>query len=536
MERKRVPVGIDDFKEIREKNCYFADKTMFINEVVENNFGATLILRPRRFGKTLNMSMLRYFFDIENREENRKLFDGLKIENTDKMEYQGKYPVIFLSFKDIKMKTWYDCKEKVYLTLAREARRHGFILENNLVGLEDFFLNLSEFLYAKYQKKTIILIDEYDTPLVSAHTEGYYEDAIYFFRNLLSAALKGNEYLEFGVMTGILRVAKESIFSGLNNLAVSTIMDNKYPHFGLTEDEVEELLQYYSLTYELPEVKEWYNGYRFGKQQVYNPWSIINFAANNKLKPYWINTSANDLIIKLLKKGEMENFKNLEHLFSGETIWTSISENMIFNNIDTLKNSLWSLMFFTGYLTYNSIKIGRIIKTESYELKIPNYEVFSFFQESFLSNYSTGERDLYSSMMENLLEGKIEKFSEEFKKLYLSTISYFDTDKEEKYFHNFMLGLLLFLRDEYTVSSNRESGYGRYDIALEPKDKNNYGFIFEFKVAADKKELEKKADEALQQIEKQEYDIAMRNNGITKIIKIGMAFAGKDVEIKAEIK
>jgi hypothetical protein len=369
---------------------------MFINEVVENNFGATLILRPRRFGKTLNMSMLKYFFDIENGEENRKLFDGLKIENTDKMEHQGKYPVIFLSFKDIKANNWNECKEKlrqlIKALFANMRQVREKLPEDEKIDFDKILFleengdysgslkNLSRYLYQYYGKKVVILIDEYDAPLITSHIEGYYEDANYFFRNLLSEALKGNEYLEFGVMTGVLRMLKENIFSGLNNLVISTIIDNKYPYFGLTEDEVEELLQYYGLTYELPEVKEWYNGYRFGKQQVYNPWSIINFAANNKLKPYWINTSANDLIIKLLKKGEVENFKNLEHLFSGETIWTSISENMIFNNIDTLKNSLWSLMFFTGYLTYNSIKIGRIIKTESYELKIPNYEVFSFFQ------------------------------------------------------------------------------------------------------------------------------------------------------------
>ncbi|MGL5621587.1 AAA family ATPase, partial [Cetobacterium sp.] len=304
MVKKKLPVGIDNFKEIIENNYYFADKSMLINEVLDKKSKVTLLPRPRRFGKTLNMSMLNYFFNIEDKESNRKLFDGLDITNTDKMEYAGQYPVIYISLKDIKVSNWELCLEKFMALIKKEYKKYGFVLEDKRDAQENSLLNLSEQLYEKFGKKVIILIDEYDTPLVTAHSQGYYDEAIFFFRNVLSAALKGNPYLEFAVLTGILRVAKESIFSGLNNLTVSTILDNNFNYFGLSEKEVEIALKYYELDYEVEEIKKWYNGYKFGNKLVYNPWSIINCINNKEINPYWINTSDNALIKELLSKND----------------------------------------------------------------------------------------------------------------------------------------------------------------------------------------------------------------------------------------
>ncbi|MGL4425740.1 MAG: AAA family ATPase, partial [Cetobacterium sp.] len=328
MVKKKLPVGIDDFKKIIENDYYFADKTMFIDELLNKKSEVTLLPRPRRFGKTLNMSMLNYFFNIEEKEINKELFNGLYISKTDKMKYSGEYPVIYISLKDVKVSNWELCFEKISALIKKEYRKYGLVLEDGRGALENSLLNLSEHLYEKYRKKVIVLIDEYDTPLVTAHSQGYYNEAIFFFRNFLSAALKGNPYLEFSVLTGILRIAKESIFSGLNNLTVSTILDNKYEHFGLSESEVEIALKYYELDYELEEVKKWYNGYKFGNKLVYNPWSIINSINDRELNPYWVNTSDNALIKQLLAKNDSKVFEELELIFKGEVIWETISENI----------------------------------------------------------------------------------------------------------------------------------------------------------------------------------------------------------------
>ncbi|MGL5377613.1 MAG: AAA family ATPase, partial [Cetobacterium sp.] len=393
--------------------------------------------------------------------------------------------------------------------------------------------NLSKYLFKFYRKKVIILIDEYDTPLVTAHSQGYYNEAIFFFRNFLSAALKGNPYLEFSVLTGILRIAKESIFSGLNNLTVSTILDSDFNYFGLTVDEVETALKYYELDYELEEVKKWYNGYTFGGQLVYNPWSLINFINKNSLGAYWINTSDNALIKQLLAKNDSKVLDDLKTVFSGNEIEEVITENIIFSDLDDA-DTIWSLMLFSGYLTYSKSEISDITGAKTYFLKIPNYEVQSFFKNTFIKEYSHGKTAMYFKMLEDLYRGNMDKFQYKFKELYLSAISYHDGGDNEKYYHHFMLGLLLTLGDKYIITSNRESGYGRYDIALEPKDKNNFGLIFEFKIG-DKKSIHEKAKEALAQINEKKYDISMKNNGVSKVIKIGMAFSGKDVAIESEI-
>ena len=534
MVRKKLPVGIDDFKEIIESDCYFADKSLLIDELLSKRSKVTLLPRPRRFGKTLNMSMLNYFFNIEDKDSNRKLFEGLAISYTDKMIYQGEYPVIYISLKDIKVADWELCLNKLYLLLQNEYDKYGLTLERRRESQENALLDLSKFLYEKCNKKVVILIDEYDTPLVTAHSEGYYNEAIFFFRNFLSAALKGNPYLEFAVLTGILRVAKESIFSGLNNLAVSTILDNEFNHFGLTEEEVEELLKHYGLEYELEDVKKWYNGYRFGKELVYNPWSLINFASKNELNPYWVNTSDNSLIRELLAKNDSKVTDDLKIVFSGNKIEEVITENIIFSDLEDV-DTVWSLMLFSGYLTYDKVEISEITGAKTYFLKIPNYEVQSFFKNTFIKEYSHGKTAMYFKMIEDLYRGEMDKFEFKFKELYLSAVSYHDAGDSEKYYHHFMLGLLLTLGDKYVITSNRESGYGRYDIALEPKNKKNYGLIFEFKVG-NENSIEEKAKEALTQIDEKRYDISMKNNGVSKIIKIGMAFSGKDVTISSELE
>ncbi|MGL6130806.1 MAG: AAA family ATPase, partial [Fusobacteriaceae bacterium] len=428
-----------------------------------------------------------------------------------KIEFQGKYPVIYISLKDIKVNNWEKCFEKIKDLIVELYRKKYFVrdalekyeleeFDNIIAGrisvaeLENSLLKLSQILEKYYGKKVVILIDEYDTPLVTAHSENYYNEAIFFFRNFLSSALKGNPHLEFSVLTGILRLAKESIFSGLNNLTVSTILDNDFNYFGLTESEVGDLLKYYELEYEIEEVKKWYNGYKFGKKLVYNPWSLINFASKNELNPYWINTSDNSLIKQLLTKNDKKVFQELELIFKGELIWETISENIIFDNLNNI-NTIWSLMLFSGYLTYEDIKISTITGIKSYSLKIPNAEIKSFFRQSFIETYTKGDVHFYGTMMEDLFLGNVNSFINKFTRMYLSAVSYHDAGDNEKYYHHFMLGLLLTLGDKYIVTSNRESGYGRYDIALEPKDKNN----------------------------------SMQNNGVSKIIKIGMAFSGKDV-------
>ena len=549
MVKKKLPVGIDNFKEIIENNYYFVDKSMMIDELLNKKSKVTLLPRPRRFGKTLNMSMLNYFFNIEDKEANRNLFNGLDISNTDKMMYQGEYPVIYISLKDIKVSNWVECFEEIKKLLKDIFNTKRYIREkldesekidfdrieflNETGDFVGALKNLSKYLFKFYEKKVIILIDEYDTPLVTAHSQGYYDEAIFFFRNFLSAALKGNPYLEFSVLTGILRVAKESIFSGLNNITVSTILDSDFNYFGLTAEEVEKALKYYGLDYELEDVKRWYNGYTFGEELVYNPWSLINFINKNALGAYWINTSDNALIKQLLAKNDKKVFEELELIFKGESIWETISENIIFDDLNNT-NTVWSLMLFSGYLTYEKMRISPITGLKSYSLKIPNQEIKSFFRQSFIETYTKGDVHFYGTMMEDLFLGNLNSFINKFKKMYMSAVSYHDTGDSEKYYHHFMLGVLLTLGDKYIITSNRESGYGRYDIALEPKDKGNYGLIFEFKIG-DKNSIEDKAREALAQINEKKYDISMKNNGVSKVIKIGMAFSGKDVAIESEI-
>ncbi|HEY4533107.1 MAG TPA: AAA family ATPase [Fusobacterium sp.] len=539
---KLLPIGITDFKEIVESNCYYVDKTQWIGELLQDGAKVKLFTRPRRFGKTLNLSMLQYFWDIRNAEENRKLFQGLYIESSPYMAEQGKYPVIFLSFKDIKERGWEECKKEIKKLLSDLYDKYHFLRESlnqrDLKYFDDIWLekeedsysnalkDLSKYLCQYYQKKVVILIDEYDTPILSAYENGYYEEAISFFRNLYSAALKDNEYLQIGIMTGILRVAKEGIFSGLNNLVVYGILDEKYSSsFGLTETEVGKALEYYQLGDNMEKVKEWYDGYLFGKTEIYNPWSIINYISNQKLEAYWINTSNNFLVYDLLEKANISIFEELQEVFQGREIEKTIDNSFSFQDM-TNPQEIWQLLVYSGYL-----KTEKYLGDHRYALRIPNQEIQSFFKKSFLHRFLGGV-DIFHDMITALKKGKMEIFEKKLQDILLTKVSYHDVGQEEKYYHNLVLGMILSMSKEYEIHSNLESGYGRYDISLEPRDKTKSGFILELKVAKSKEELEKKAKEALEQMESKKYATEIKERGITNIVTLGIAFYGKKVKVQ----
>ncbi len=550
MNRKKLPVGIDDFKVIIENDFYFVDKSLLIEEILVNRAAVTLMPRPRRFGKTLNMSMLRYYFDIENKDENRKLFKNLKIEKTSHIEEQGKYPVIYMSFKDFRSNTWEGCYEQIENLICDLYQKNLKIIksldnfsqeqykkickkEGTKSDVANSIQRLSNYMCSYYGEKVIIIIDEYDTPLTSAFIGKYYDESITFFRNLLSSSLKGNLNLEFGIMTGITRVAKESIFSGLNNLDVATILDERYDYFGLKEEEVEELLKYYGLIYKVQEVKKWYNGYSFGNEKIYNPWSIINFANQKKLCAYWINTSDNQLIKNILKDNNSKILEDLETLFLGKTIEKKVTESIVYEELDKI-DTIWSLFLFSGYVTNDSKRVSTVTGATTYNLIIPNLEVRTFFGDTFINENSGGDSVNYLNMLEELYYGNIEKFISKFKKVYKSVISYHDVGDNEKYYHNFMIGLLINLSEKYIISSNRESGDGRYDIIMYPREEGKHGIIFEFKFVKNKEKLKIKVEEALLQIKEKNYGREMKNYKVKKIINIGIAFSGKDLNVEWE--
>ncbi|MBS9775994.1 MAG: AAA family ATPase [Fusobacterium sp.] len=540
--RKKLPIGVTEFSSIIKENYYYIDKTKMIEDLFADGAGVTLFTRPRRFGKTLNMSMLKYFFDIENKDKNKDLFKGLYIEKSPSFKEQGQYPVIYISLKDLKEKTWEEMSSNILGLLSDVFKNSLFLLkELNEFDLEIFrniagkkveitevktsLKFLTELLYKYYSKKVIILIDEYDTALISAYEYKYYDEAISFFRTFFSSALKDNEYLQMGVMTGILRVAKEGIFSGLNNLLVRTVLNEHYStYFGLVEEEVQEILKFYDMDYKINEVKEWYNGYKFGGTEIYNPWSIINYILNKKLEAYWIGTSDNMLIHNLLEKADENIFNDFRKLFEGKEIEKTLDPSFSFKN---LRNSqeVWQLLIHSGYL-----KTEKELENNRYILKIPNKEIYSFFEKDFINNFLGGV-DLFREMLDALKNENIRLFENKLQSILATNISYYDGAKEEKYYHNLVLGMILSMMNEYIISSNVESGYGRYDIAIEPKNKNKTAFLLEFKVADTEDKLELMCEEALKQIEENEYELTLKNRGITKIIKLGIAFYKKKVKI-----
>ena len=541
--RKPLPIGVSDFKEIVENNYYYIDKTKLIEDILHYRAKVNLFTRPRRFGKTLNMSMIKYFFDIENREENRKLFDGLNISESEHMQEQGQYPVIYISFRNMEEVSWENCLSQIRDLIRNIYIEFKYIRKKlNEFDLMDFnnicFNNensnwkgslkaLTKYLYEYYGKKAVVLIDEYDTPIIQAYQEGYYKQAISFFKKFYGDAMKDNEYLQFGIMTGILRIAKEGIFSGLNNLKVNNIFSEKYSeYYGLTENEVVEAVKYYGLEYEMEDVREWYDGYQFGETEIYNPWSIINFLDEKKLRPYWIGVSGNKTIYDLLGKADKKVIEDLEKLFVGKTVYKAINEYMeyVFNASD-----IWELFLYSGYLTTDGEKKG-----ELYPLRLPNKEIQTFFRKIFIDRF-VGNYTQFSNIVENLKNGKIEEFAKGLQDEILSSLSYFDTEKDEKYYKIFLIGIFIILANDYIRLSERESGYGRADLVLEPKNKTNPAYIFEFKVVNNEDELENYAKTGFEQIKEKEYDVELKNTGIDKIVCVELAFYRKKLKMKYEI-
>ena len=540
---KRIGIGLSDFKELIEEDFYYFDKTKFIDEIIQDGAKVKLFTRPRRFGKTLNMSMLKYFFDVEKKEENRKLFKDLYIEKTESIKEQGQYPVIFLSLKDLKATTWEIMEKDIKSTVSRLFLDHRYLLNDldkfdtitfeniimkntNIEDLKEALKFLTKILYEKYNKKVVVLIDEYDSPLVSAYINGYYGKAKDFFKTFYSTVLKDNSYLQMGVLTGIIRVIKAGIFSDLNNLSTYTILSDDYTDsYGLTEEEVEKSLKDYGIEAEISKVKDWYDGYRFGDSKVYNPWSIINFLRFKELRAYWVDTSGNDLINDVLKKITKDTIRALERLFDGEGLRQNISGTSDLSKLLD-ENELWELLLFSGYLT-----IEEKIDQDNYILRLPNKEVKSLFRKTFIETYIARGSKL-SFLMESLVENKIEDYEENLQEILLTSVSYNDTKKgNEAFYHGLIMGMGLYLEGEYITKSNIESGLGRYDFLIEPKNKSKRAFIMEFKSTDSVEKLEEVSKEALKQIIDKKYDISLKQNGIKEITYIGIAFCGKEIKI-----
>lgn len=542
--KKGIGVGIEDFKKIIEEDCYYFDKTNYIEELLKDRTEIKLFTRPRRFGKTLNMTTLKYFFDVKNAEENRKLFKDLYIEKSEYFKEQGQYPVIFITMKDLKKNTWEQMNFAAKSLISNLYNEFEFIREKlNEIEKEKFYKIwsksedgdydnslrlLSEYLYNYYQKKVILLIDEYDNPLIVANQNGYYKEAINFYRNLYSSALKTNSNLKMGVLTGIVQVAKEGIFSGLNNVITYNILGNDFEtFFGLSEEEVEEALKYFEMTYEIEEVKKWYDGYKFGNSEVYNPWSIINYLRTKELQAYWVNTSDNALIYDNLKNSTVDVFNNLQTLFEGKEIKKEISPFFTFEELSKF-DGIWQLMVYNGYL-----KINEKLSNDEYMIKIPNYEIQTFFKKGFIDKFLVSG-NYFNPMMDALLDGDIEEFERRLQNIFLVNTSFYDL-KGEKVYHSLFLGMLIWLRDKYEVKSNGERGHGRYDAMLIPLDKIKPAYVFEFKVSKTIKGLNAKAEEALIQIKEKQYDAGLKGLGISKVYRIGIAFKGKNVKVKYEV-
>ena len=558
--KKKLPIGISDFKKIIDGNYYYFDKTELIKSIIGEPGEVKMFTRPRRFGKTLNMSMIKYFFDIQNKNENKKLFENLKISENEYFEKQGTAPVISISFRNYDESSWENGFEMIKNTISDLYDEFEFVKENLSVRKKEKYdsilfnrateatwklslLDLTKYLYEYYGRKVVVLIDEYDQPIIDSYVKGYYQEAISFFKTFYGVVLKDNNYLEMGIMTGILRVAKENIFSGLNNLRVHTILDNRFTeYFGITESEVEQALKDFDLEFELKDVQRWYNGYLFGDIKIYNPWSIINFLNDEKLKSYWVNTSGNELIKLYLKKLKNEIFDDFSKLLNKKSILRRIDENMTFANLEAnYEENIWNLFFHSGYLT-----LAEEVQDDEEQvyLKIPNEEILKMFSKMFIEVYFENYNSFYN-MVYSLKNGDIETFKKELRKILLENVGIFDVSGvyKEQFYHGLMLGIILTLKNEYEITSNNFAGKGRYDLLLKPKnlEKRKEGIILELKVvnamenlSEDKifEKLENECDIALQQIEDKEYDSVLKNAGVENILKIGIAFFGKEVAVK----
>ncbi len=557
---KGLPIGVEDFKKIRETDCYYIDKTKLIEDLLIDKTEVKLFCRPRRFGKTLSMSTLRYFFDIKNGEENRKLFDGLYISNSPLMSEQGKYPVIFITMKgiigrdleevikDIEVKIYelynrYFFIEERLNPNAREVFNRLARKEGSIAEIKSSLRFLTQFLYEYYNQKVVLLIDEYDSPLLNAVEKGYYTEMKDFLRAFYGDALKTNEYLQMGVLTGIIRVTQAGIFSDLNNIENYTILKKSYSqYFGLLEAEVEEALRYYGIEYKLDEVRAWYDGYNFAGTEVYNPLSILKYIKEKELESYWINTSGNALIMEIIANSDDRVIKDLEKLFEEKELETVVDLELDMGK-SLLESDIWSLMLSSGYLTIKE-KIDR----KNYIIKIPNKEIRTFFKDAFIKMVFKGTRYV-EDVKKALLTKDLESFEIAFQNMVLESISFHNTTlnmkKEEgkevdelSYsevpYQMFMLGFLTSMQDKFFVTPEQESGLGRADILLEPKNKNGVGYILEIKAARKNNRISNLAKRAHKQIDSKIYETELRKRGVVDIVKIGIAFRGKEVEFHYE--
>ena len=555
MKMQGIGLGISDFKALRIRDNYFIDKSLFIKDIIDNQSGVVLITRPRRFGKTLNMSMLRYYFDCE-RKNTKELFNGLKIlEQEEKYtSKQGYYPCIYITLKDVRGKNYNDMmlslqtelvelfidhvnllQSEKLLDIEKEMFNTVLNLKANEVQIQGAIKLLSRLLNKEYDRPVMLFIDEYDVPLQNAYVQGFYEDAIEFFRTFYGTTFKDNQYLEKTILTGVSRVAKESIFSGANNFKVFTVLDDEFSDdFGITREEMKKIISDFDIQEDEEEIKKWYDGYIIGKTDgIYNPWSILNYLTDRKLIPYWVNTSSNDLI-KLILKNSTTVKEKIERLLKGEEIEVKINLETIIVGIEKNEDNIWGLLVGTGYLKVTGIVD---LPTKIYKVKIPNYEIKFLFSEiidDWFRNKVIGN-DL-NSILKDLVTLNLSEFEKKFRILVVQMFSFMDVGENtaENFYHAFVLGMLVALKDSYYVNSNRESGIGRYDIMLEPKDKNGNAFVMEFKVLEDleEKTIEETIENAKRQIEEKQYENSLRERGFTNITKMVFAFKGKEVKME----
>ena len=555
-----ISIGKQDFVSLRENHYFYIDKTDFIRQWWENADDITLITRPRRFGKTLNMNMLNCFFSrqYENRGD---LFKGLSIWTDQRYQkLQGSYPVIFISFADVKQNNYKDAIQKIKNIIVDVYRQHRYLNKEDCftenekqqmmeitekmddVTAQDALKNLSSYLNLLYGKKVLIFLDEYDTPMQEAYINGYWDEFTGFMRSLFNATFKTNPYLERAIMTGITRVSKESVFSDLNNLTVITTTSDQYADcFGFTEEEVFKTLDQFGMSDKKQIVKQWYDGFSFGPfKDIYNPWSITNYLKEKKLRPYWASTSSNGLISKLLQSASANMKTQLEELLNGKQIIVNFDEQIIFGQLEQDENAVWSLLVASGYLKVEEIEYKGMTLEPWYHLAVTNLETISMFSNMFKGWFATASAN-YNEFIKAMLGGNVKAMNLYMNDIALATFSSFDVGKHfsqrsqpERFYHGFVLGLLVEVRDLYEIRSNRESGYGRYDVMLIPKTKKNDGIILEFKVKeSEEKTLEETVQMALAQIESKKYDAELLELGVSKehIRHYGFAFEGKKVLI-----
>ena len=555
-----IGIGHQDFIELIASGCFYVDKTEFIREWWENQDVVTLIARPRRFGKTLNMSMLERFFSVEYKGQG-EIFEGLSIwKDKTFQELQGTYPVIALSFADIKEVTFPTAREKICQIIKMVFGRYRFLLDSDVLGedeKEDFrkisadpgnstitlsLKMLSLYLFRYYGKKVIILLDEYDTPMQEAYVNGYWDEMAAFIRSLFNSTFKTNPYLFRAVMTGITRISRESVFSDLNNLTVITTTSEIFEDsFGFTQQEVWNALEEYGLSGQKESVKAWYDGFVFGKKRdIYNPWSIINYLKTQKLSCYWANTSSNSLVGKLIREGSPAVKETMEELLKGQKLCTTIDEQIVFSQLEYIESAVWSLFLASGYLKADSYRFNEEFGIEEYELSLTNKEVRITFEKMIRDWFGKSVKE-YNGFIKALLRGNTKEMNAYMNRIALSTFSYFDTgnrpsgSEPERFYHGFVLGLMVELADRYVITSNRESGFGRYDVMLKPRKKEDDAIILEFKVydPDDEESLEDTVKAALKQIEDKNYKSVLMTEGISedRIRKYGFGFEGKKVLI-----